>query len=276
MVSRIIGVHGIGNYLGEITASEAASTISRRWSRALRGSLGDDSAIDLRVAYYAHHLVKDIAQGIDDPERLNELEQQMLLTWAHNLGAPAERPQGRLLTPGRWAADWIARHFSLDQRLVRLLVTKFCREINVYLSHDDRREAAQTEVRTAIASHDAQIVIAHSLGSVVAYEGLWADPDIKIDLLLTLGSPLAMPDVVFPRLRPAPRDGRGRRPPGVKRWINIADVGDFIAIPREFAKYFDGITGDFTAPIATFDMHKVVNYLSCTTTAAAMAGAGSW
>jgi len=64
-------------------------------------------------------------------------------------------------------------------------------------------------------------------------------------------------------LSPAPSNGTANRPPGVRRWINIADPGDFIAIPRGLATYFNGVSADLTTPIATFDMHQVKNYLAC-------------
>ena len=79
------------------------------------------------------------------------------------------------------------------------------------------------------------VVIAHSLGSVVTYETLWAHPQQRVDLLITLGSPLAMPDVIFDKLHPVPEHRKGQRPPGVRRWINIAEPGDVIAIPRPLA-----------------------------------------
>ncbi|MBB6547170.1 hypothetical protein [Nonomuraea rubra] len=61
--------------------------------------------------------------------------------------------------------------------------------------------------------------MAHSLGSVVVYEVLWAHPDLRVNRLVTLGSPLGMPGVVFDRLDPAPGQ-RGSRPPGVSEWVN--------------------------------------------------------
>lgn len=256
--------------------AEAAALLSQRWSTALHRGLGQHAQVKLRVAYYAHHLVADIAQGIAHPEHLSQLEQQMLLSWVAALGAPTEVAQGRLMAPARQATDWIARRFGLDHRLVRLLVTMFCREVHTYLSDDDRRRAAQNEIAATITDQHADLVIAHSLGSVVAFETLWAHPAIQVDLLLTLGSPLAMPDVIFPKLQPTPEDGTGHRPPGVRRWINIADPGDFIAVPRRLGTYFKGVSADLTTPIAAFDMHKVTNYLASTTTAAALAGAGSW
>jgi pimeloyl-ACP methyl ester carboxylesterase len=271
MSARIVGVHGIGNRQRGTTPVQAAAVLGTRWSSALRRGLGQDSDLEAAVAYYAHHLTTDTAQGAGDPEHLTESEQQMLLHWAQQLGAPPEVAQGRLAAPARAAADWIARKVGLDNKLVRLLVTTFCREVHLYLTDPARRHAVRDEVADTITAHQPASVIAHSLGSVVAYETLWAHPDLQIDLLITLGSPLALPDVVFPHLDPAPTNGKGRRPPGVRRWINIADPGDFIAIPRGLAPYFGGIDIDLTTPIGVFDTHKVTGYLACPTTATALA-----
>ncbi|GLZ38743.1 hypothetical protein Acsp05_23670 [Actinokineospora sp. NBRC 105648] len=59
-----------------------------------------------------------------------------------------------------------------------------------------------------IQAHQPDVVIAHSLGSVVAYEALW-NSGATVDLLITLGSPLALPNVgTHVRLRPDRRRPR--------------------------------------------------------------------
>lgn len=271
MNGRVVGVHGIGNLQRGKLPVGAAELLAARWTAALRRGLGQGSAITAEVAYYADQLAADTAQGAGDPEHLSDSEQLMLLSWAATLGAPEEVAQGWLTAPARAAADWIAWRFGLDNRLARLLVTTFCREVHTYLTDPGRRRAARETIAATINRHRPAVVLAHSLGSVVAYETLWAHPDLRVDLLLTLGSPLALPDVVFSRLDPAPVAGKGRRPPGVRRWVNIADPGDIVAVPRGLARYFDGVDADLTTPIGVFDFHKVTGYLSCTTTAAALA-----
>lgn len=268
---RVVGVHGIWNLQRGKTPVAAAALLGGRWTAAVRRGLGPGFAVEAAVAYYAQHLAGEAAQGADDPAHLSEPEQEMLLRWAAALGAPAEVAQGRLTQPARVAADWIARRFGLDQRVVRLLVTTFCREVHRYLSDPARRAAVRATVADTIGAHRARVVLAHSLGSVVAYETLWAYPDLEVELLITLGSPLALPDVVFDRLDPAPNNGKGQRPPGVRRWINIADPGDIIAVPRSLAGFFDGMDADLTTSVGVFDAHKAAGYLSCTTTAAALA-----
>jgi hypothetical protein len=271
VTARVVGVHGIGNRQPGRTPSHAATILGGRWTPALRRGLGTGSQVEAVVAYYAHHLAGETAQGVGDPAQLTEPEQQLLLDWVGALGAPTEVAQGRLTQPARAAVDWIARRFGLDHAYVRLLVTTFCREVHTYLTDPGRRAAVRDTVADTITGERPRVLLAHSLGSVVAYETLWARPDLQVELLVTLGSPLGMPDVVFDRLQPGPTDGRGQRPPGVRRWINIADPGDIVAVPRCLAASFTGIDADLTTPIGVFNFHKVTGYLSCTTTAAALA-----
>lgn len=105
------------------------------------------------------------------------------------------------------------------------------------------------------------MVIAHSLGSVVAYETLWKT-GLTVPLLVTIGSPLAFPQVVFPRLIPAPVNGFGGKPPGVGQWSNLADHGDFIAVPvGGVGQSFTGVHEDLHDSIAFFRYHRLTDYL---------------
>jgi hypothetical protein len=72
---------------------------------------------------------------------------------------------------------------------------------------------------------DTQVVVAHSLGTVVSYQVLAAHPELQPDLLVTLGSPLGTP-TVDGILQPPLVDGRGAWPGSVRRWVNVAAVGD--------------------------------------------------
>jgi pimeloyl-ACP methyl ester carboxylesterase len=68
------------------------------------------------------------------------------------------------------------------------------------------------------------VVVAHSLGSVVALEALH-ERAAAIPLFVTLGSPIAMRTAVWPRLVPQPP----RVPEPVGRWLNFWDRDDVIA-----------------------------------------------
>jgi alpha-beta hydrolase superfamily lysophospholipase len=55
----------------------------------------------------------------------------------------------------------------------------------------------------ALLDEETQLVIGHSLGSVVAWEACQA-LDRPLPVLITLGSTLGLDNVVYPRLGPKP------------------------------------------------------------------------
>jgi hypothetical protein len=82
---------------------------------------------------------------------------------------------------------------------------------------------------------ETQVVIGHSLGSVVAYDTLRTRPsDQPVPLLVTLGSPLGL-SAISQRLQPQPP----AFPAAVRRWVNIAAPDDVVAARRELHAVFD-------------------------------------
>jgi hypothetical protein len=285
---RILGVHGVKNHQGGLEPAVAAERLAGWWTSAVRKGLGlseyGESLLTINMAYYAHRLHLGTAQGEDDPGLLDPDVQELIVSWSKLCGAPQETAQGWLGSPARAAADWVACKWGLDQKIVRILAAAFFREVQTYFTDADRRTAATNDVAAAVESTAPQVIIAHSLGSAVIYETLWAHAHPPIDLLITIGSPLAMPDIVYHRLRP--HAGPRGRPPGVVRWINISDPGDFIAIPvGGISGSFRNVGADLTDAIGAFDFHQVGKYLRCGATAGALAaylpstdvpGAGGW
>ncbi|WP_405814477.1 hypothetical protein OG241_07675 [Streptomyces sp. NBC_01390] len=282
---RVVAVHGVGNSLGSDVSGtrleELRTLKAGAWTRHLTSGLGIDSNhIDLDFAYYADKLATGpAAQGTENPDLLDDpLAQEMLTAWARELGVPEEVSQGHATLPLRALASWVARKFDLAEGPLRVFIRLLFREVAAYLRAEDAPEriAARDEVALRIARHAPRIVIAHSLGSVVAYEALHAHPDLQPELFLTLGSPLALPRAVFERLIPAPQGAgpapRGTCPPGATRWVNIADPGDPVAIPPQLGRFFDGIALDHTTVINhLFGFHHADNYLRSATTAATIA-----
>ncbi|MFI8454960.1 hypothetical protein [Kitasatospora sp. NPDC085464] len=279
-MTPIVAVHGVGHHAPDHAPQDVVTARSRRWAEDLaRGLALSPEHIDLTYAYYAHHLHADrpTAQGGGDEDAaLDRLEREdpaaaaLAADWAEALGLPQATAQGRLTVPLRHLAGMVAEHLSLDGRLTRAFVAALFRDVARYLGGAGAREAAREGVADAIAGRKARIVIAHSLGSVVTYEALHAHPEIEVDLLLTLGSPLALPHGVFHRLSPAPEDGIGRRPPGVRRWVNISDHGDPVAVPRPLTRRFPEVDRDLTESIALFDFHTAARYLRSAAVAAAV------
>ncbi|BDM67206.1 hypothetical protein HEK616_06930 [Streptomyces nigrescens] len=281
---RVLGVHGVGNFRPGESARAAADTLAVIWHAAL--TAGSDAAgpgpagVDVAVAYYADLLREPGRQaGAPTLEDLDAFEQELLQVWAGHLGLPEGVAAGRATAPVRQALAWLAERRGLGRVATEWFVATFFREVAAYLRESDGaiRCRVRERIAAAIDAHRPQVVIAHSLGSVATYEALWAHPGHEVDLLVTVGSPLALPHAVFPRLQP-PLGDRGRRPPGVRRWVDLADPGDLVALPPGGVEArFEGVEpspGDRT--IHAFDFHQVKNYLAspCMATILRKSGGG--
>lgn len=111
---------------------------------------------------------------------------------------------------------------------------------------DAVRRLVKLPLRAAGASGRPVMLIGHSMGSVIAWDALWqmsheqSDP-VRIDLLLTLGSPLGQ-RYIQRRLLGAGEQGRRRYPDNVRRWVNIAAIGELTAIDMRLANDFAEMT----------------------------------
>ena len=279
----VAGVHGIWNYRYQRKAggdlSAAVFTISAEWQGWLGLGLGEfDVTIpvpsQLPVAYYADCLFRGVHMGVTEPEHLAPFAQQLFVAWVGELRESAQlAPQvseGLLTVPLRESADWLTEHYG---GYVKRVVTACVHELATYFdpAHEERRKAALRRVIDVIRRYRPRVLLAHSLGSVVAYEALCADRNATVEMFVTLGSPLAIRQVVFDRLRPAPV-GRGIRPPGVRQWVNISDRGDPVAVPRRMlAERFDGVDRDYETTISLVDPHLAKSYLRCAEVASEIA-----
>src|SRR5262249_8680566 len=108
---------------------------------------------------------------------------------------------------------------------------------------------------------DTRMIVAHSLGSVVAYECAHQLTH-PLPRLVTLGSPLGLQTIVADRLRPTPSF-----PPKVSAWLNVANPEDIVAAEPDLrprfahdvpaASRFEGIWFDGGGK----DPHRAETYL---------------
>ena len=150
---------------------------------------------------------------------------------------------------------------KVAEDVVRDAVETRMPDLHRYNHHRAARDAIRKRLRDALrAAHarSAQIMlIAHSMGSIVAYDVLRAAnrtlPGLRIAHFVTLGSPLGLTGVK--EIVAAPR----RVPECVARWSNFAD-------PRDYAARWDTrLSNDYRASRAgvTVSDHLVINgYLS--------------
>ncbi|MGW7291741.1 serine peptidase [Streptomyces xiamenensis] len=277
-MSRIVVVHGVRNYQRALSPHTAQDTLAAAWAHKL--ALGyKDARLEhltpprITAAYYGHHLNDPEAQGSgDDLDRLTFDEQQAVLAWLHAVGLPSEPAEGQSWggLPLRQTLDLVARRRGIAAQTLARIAVALLPEVYSYLSSPTRRAAARREVAQAVEASGADIVVAHSLGSVVAYEALHEHPKLGVSTFITLGSPLGLPGAVFDALDPAPVRGRGQCPPGVTQWTNIADAGDLVALPRHLGDRFP-VTTHQELHLAIADFHTLGMYLASGLTAAAIA-----
>lgn len=114
----------------------------------------------------------------------------------------------------------------------RGLLRLIFRDVYDYL-HDVSGLRGRTMERVGAPIRSSQggrvAVIAHSLGSIVAYDILNMHSEPTADLFITIGSPLGIDKAVRDQLL---GDGSGElaAPAGVRAWVNCADPDDIVAL----------------------------------------------
>jgi hypothetical protein len=205
------------------------------------------------------------------------LETGLLLAWWQAAAASDPQvvpPDGRSLGA---AASVRAALLALAgaryvARVSERVLVFWLKQVSAYFTQPAVREQIQGRFAAAIGP-DTRVVVAHSLGSVVAYEALCAYPRWPVTDLVTLGSPLGVPHIVAHRLQPplekGPRGDVVGVWPGVARWVNITDDLDFVALQPRLRKVFGDRITDVRISNG-ISAHEVYRYLSAAETGAAV------
>lgn len=132
-------------------------------------------------------------------------------------------------------------HVASEQTEVHLRdLRRYQRDVNGIGTHT--RRMLKVPLQAATLAHRPILLIAHSMGSVIAYDSLWelsheGRERAHIDLLLTMGSPLGQ-HYMQKRLKGAAKRGYGRYPSNIRVWKNLAAVGDLTALDRALVNDF--------------------------------------
>ena len=150
----------------------------------------------------------DIA-SLEPEDVRDEAEAELLAAWWREAAAvdpgvvpPSARTLGPVMGVQAALAALAGSRFLAGT--TEWLLIFWLQQVRAYFTKPELRELIQQRFCEAIGP-DTQVVVAHSLGSVVAYEALCAHPDWNVRSLVTLGSPLAIRNIIFDRLRPPPR-----------------------------------------------------------------------
>jgi hypothetical protein len=181
----------------------------------------------------------DIAVDLPGVERL--LEQPMPTDRDRREAAGLRR---RLLRIWHLVGDsypWLSRIVASSALKVTLA------DVRRYLSNSDGvadavRRSLIDQLLEAWNAGERVLVIGHSLGSVVAYDSFWqlsreARRPERVDLFLTLGSPLAT-RFIRKRLKGAELRGVERYPDNIRRWVNVSARGELVSLHQRVRPFF--------------------------------------
>jgi hypothetical protein len=127
---------------------------------------------------------------------------------------------------------------------------------------DHTRRMLKMPLRAAAESGRPVLLIAHSMGSVIAWDAMWQmsrrdGDDVQLDTLLTMGSPLGQ-RFVQRRLEGFRERGERRFPSGIRRWINLSAVGDLTAVDPRLADDFSAMRK--LGLVDSIEDHGILNY----------------
>jgi hypothetical protein len=135
-------------------------------------------------------------------------------------------------------------HVANERMAVHLRdLQRYLRDDNGIATH--ARRMLKMRLRAANEGGQPVLLIAHSMGSVIAYDSLWemshsSRDHLRLDMLLTMGSPLGQ-QFMQKRLKGAGQPGYARYPTNIQRWKNLAAIGDLTALDRRLSDDFDGM-----------------------------------
>ncbi|MFD7028641.1 hypothetical protein ACFWAR_11475 [Streptomyces sp. NPDC059917] len=267
MRPRLVFVHGIGGPRdpeGERVAWAGALAEGMRAAghAGAAAALARGGAVECAFAYYGDLFHQEQAQGAGDPgsdadAATDAVLAELLVAWVEHLTEAADADELRILDHARAQAAPRAQEQGGGQVVRRALdvvttvlalrpwsgagrwitpkvMVGHLAQVARYLARVeagadgaglDRRIRAR--VAEAVGDGPA-VVVAHSLGSVVALEALH-ELAAPVPLFVTIGSPLTMRTAVWPRLVPQPPVV----PEGVGDWLNFWDRDDVLTVrPR--------------------------------------------
>jgi hypothetical protein len=248
---EIVGIHGIAQQFGggyqlrDVWISAIRDGLAAAGYRLTAGAMRHE---DLRVAFFGDLFRPPgtMAAG-EPPYSATDVQpglERDLLRALFNAAVAADAalgaPEGAM-DLGRAGVQVMLRGLAQSKTFARVAERALIgnlKQVTAFLDDPAVKREVLSRVRELVDADTR--VIGHSLGSVVAYEYLCQDRPESVKLLVTLGSPLGIANVVFHRLTPAPVDGLGVWPGRATAWVNVADPRDIVALRKDLAPLFPG------------------------------------
>ena len=252
MSKIIIGIHGLGN-------KPSKKTLIDWWLKSIREGLEainkNNFELNFEIIYWADVLnEKPLDDSITDKEDPYYVSEKY--TPAPENFIPTPHPiRQKILNFVEKQMDklFLNDDLSINYSFISdLIIHRYFKELEMYYTEelnnkDNIRDVIRNKAAEVLKKHkdDEIFLIAHSMGTIVIYDVLTLLlPDLKIDTLATMGSPLGLPIVMGKiaaevKLKPRIKE-KLKTPPGVKRyWYNFSDLEDKIAMNYNLADDYD-------------------------------------
>ncbi len=262
----VVYVHGNGNKV-------RADLLKRQWDQAL---FGRDAGEGSRMAYWAPLLhpvplpdpefdeielaaaapEAPVAEAVEELPAAGGLE-----SYARAMAYTAEAVvEGEQQESAESTAEVLPLPRAARTRVFEQLVKVTFKDVHAYFFRDFAARM-RAVVRTAIAGIDEPfVVIAHSLGTIIAYDVLReeASRSLQVPLLVTVGSPLGVREIQDLVTTPL------QVPAGVGAWVNASDARDVVALDHTLRPEYeppDRIT-DTLVVNSSANHHGIREYLA--------------
>lgn len=275
-MAEIVCIHGIAQ---ELKSSES---LLDEWAPSLRGGVsnagGSIDGVGIGMGFYGGLFRLSGAKGgesipVYKPGDLEDALEIALVQEIFDSLAPAPtssaNAKGALELARRSVTQMLqviasAPYFG---QVAQSVVIWYLKQVYRYVTDPTIRQAARNSLIAKIGE-DTRVVVAHSLGTVVAYEVLAANPQLPVQMLVTLGSPLGIP-ALLPRLDPPLLAAGDHCPAGLRHWVNIADAADVVALRKDLGSLYGARVTDYLVHNKA-TMHHVEPYLTAPETGRAV------
>jgi hypothetical protein len=264
----VIGIHGLLN-------KPPAAQLEEWWKQAIDEGLH-------RNANTSPEYVFELAYWADvrntEPVALAELDEPYTAAPADISlpkydNGPLDSVRAFLQKWGGRTLDKEKELFGLGTNVENLIGIKLA-DLDEYYQDQRIRRAMRDRLVAVLRQHEGStiVLVAHSMGSVIAYDvlrELGDDSELQIEHLITIGSPLGLP-IVAKKIRQ--EFNKNQTPAIVRRWTNVSDPGDKVALDCRLADEYDRnaakigvedvfIVNGYRSPVGDANNHKSYGYL---------------
>ena len=251
MKNVIIGIHGLKN-------KPPKELLEKWWKNAIIDGLNNighrDTNFQFELVYWADlEYSKPLDQDITDTKDPLFIEHPYIPICKTEFPEKESRIKRKILDTFEEGLDKIILHekrIGGIEKIVDSTIRRMFHDLDVYyygFCKIDKEHIARQAFRKRLIEvlkkykHKRIMLIGHSMGSIIAYDTLTQEvPELKIDTLITIGSPLGFPliikKILIEQHKEINSDAKPPTPENItSSWCNFADLDDKITLNYDLA-----------------------------------------